>query len=75
MTECIVKCYACRDEKNQPKRWRYLCEECAEEQGTRHRRETGHSCETVITRAGEPKQAFRMIADASRLMGRRGWWE
>jgi hypothetical protein len=78
VTECVVKCQLCRDEEDRPKKWRYLCEECADEQGARHRKDTGHECEMVITRDAKPEQAFRMIADAGRLAAdrlqrRRGW--
>ena len=40
MTECVVWCHECEDE---PRRWRWLCEECAEEHLYKHKRETGHT--------------------------------
>jgi hypothetical protein len=47
------------------------CEDCVDEHEHRHRRETGHTVETTITREDVPKErVFGMIADASRLMGR-----
>lgn len=70
MAECIVRCHVCKDDEDRPKRWRYLCEDCADEQGDRHRKETGHQCEMVITRDAPPQKVFGAIADAGRLMGR-----
>lgn len=68
MAECVVTCQVCKDEEGKPKKWRYLCEDCADEQGHRHRRDTGHACDTLITRPAN-LSAFRMISDAGR------WWE
>ena len=75
MTECRQTCYQCLDERTKgPRKWVWLCEDCADENEHKHRRETGHTCETVITRPDAPgRKVFGMIADASRLMGRRGW--
>jgi hypothetical protein len=44
LPECSVTCHSgCRNVKNSgPKVWRYLCEDCAQEQLEKHRKETGH---------------------------------
>jgi hypothetical protein len=43
MPECKVTCYTCRSDANQPKVWRWLCEDCATDCLDRHRRTTGHT--------------------------------
>lgn len=68
MTDCVVRCHVCRDDHNNPKRWRYLCADCAEEKQTQHLRETGHSPELVVV-PDEPT-----IADVRRL-ARKAFWE
>ena len=48
MAEAIVHCFDCRDGDDH-KRWRYLCEECAEEQLYEHKKTTGHQPYMVVT--------------------------
>jgi hypothetical protein len=42
MAEAIVWCHECRDLEGRMKRWRHLCEDCAETQLYTHKQETGH---------------------------------
>lgn len=73
--ECKQYCYECKDEKGMPRKWLWLCEECAEDNEEKHRKETGHTCETIFTRpdSSDSRKVFGMITEASRLMGRRRW--
>ena len=45
MTECVVRCNdaECRTKSGQARRWRHLCEDCAQTQLAAHRRDTGHT--------------------------------
>lgn len=72
--KCIQTCHQCRDDKDRPRKWLWHCEDCVEDNEVRHRRMTGHTVETTIIRDDQPKErVFGLIADAGRLMGRRGW--
>lgn len=71
--KCIQTCHECRDDRNRPKKWLWNCPDCYEDHEQKHRQETGHTVETLIS-SDEPKKVFGMIADAGRLMGRRGGW-
>ena len=65
--DCRVRCFDCTDDKGVPPRlWRYLCEDCAEEMQGRHRRETGHAPELVVTKDSAPTgQVYDLIRRAS----------
>ena len=68
MTEVIVCCDVCRAEDGRQKRWRWLCEECAEEQLYSHKEQTGHQPWMVVVT--EPAQQLQQHID--QLAG--GWW-
>lgn len=42
MSECVVVCRVCRVD-GRPRRWRFLCEECAADLRIQHLREFGHA--------------------------------
>ena len=68
MTECVVWCAECRAGDGGSKRWRHLCEECAEEQLYRHKTVFGHEPWMVVV--SEPSMDLvRTIRRAAR------WWE
>lgn len=65
MTECKVTCHQCRTDTDRPKRWRWLCETCAEECADFHRRHTGHQVDLTITR--EPADTLTALLYAQGL--------
>ena len=68
MAECVVWCAECRTEDGGSRRWRHLCEECAEEQLWRHKTSSGHEPWMVVV--SEPSvDLVRTIRKAAR------WWE
>lgn len=72
MTECHVSCYECGENRT-PKIWRWLCEECAEEQRDRHRHETGHNPELHIALETTVADILRDIGRVHRITGGRKW--
>lgn len=46
------------------RRWEWLCEECAQEQADRHRRDTGHAVGVRVTVVPTMAELRRMIAGA-----------
>lgn len=65
MTACRVVCSECVTETG-PKRWRYLCVDCAEEKQTEHRRETGHAPELFVAQDD-------LYTDVIQVAQRFGW--
>jgi hypothetical protein len=45
MTQCVVSCHdlECRTKSGYSRRWRHLCEDCAQAQMAEHRRGSGHT--------------------------------
>lgn len=45
MTQCVVRCHhrECSTRTGQSRRWKHLCEDCAQAQLDAHRRATGHT--------------------------------
>lgn len=70
MTDCRVTCQTCRTENGQPKTWRWLCEDCAQECQDRHRTETGHRTELLICHSWS--DTIGMTAAAAVAL-KRGW--
>mgnify|MGYP007004388885 CR=1 FL=1 len=48
MTESVVTCRICRTKKDEPRKWRHLCEECAIDCQEKHLSETGHQAELLV---------------------------
>lgn len=68
--ECVVRCYECPPVKGSPRKWRWLCRDCAEECQQRHREQTGHrDVQLILAEQPSIKHVQTMI---SRLTGR-GW--
>lgn len=55
MTYCVVVCETCTTEDGLPRRWRYLCEDCAQDRADGHRTESGHT--TTLTVVPEPSMS------------------
>lgn len=76
MAECKVTCFdGCRNAKNTgPKVWRYLCEDCAQDQLDRHRKETGHSdLHLAVTTEVSTEDLRSKIRRAGQVLIRQGW--
>ncbi len=67
MAEAIVWCHECRDEEGRMKRWRHLCEDCAENQLYTHKTETGHRPYMKVT----TDQLIEQIVEAALTGGNR----
>lgn len=67
MTTCIVTCSECKGGK----RWEWLCEECAEDCQTTHRKQTGHQPELTVT--VEIPTLSKLIRMAERVTEVRRW--
>jgi len=48
VSACVVTCHQCVAVDGLPRRWRWLCELCAEECQDRHREQTGHPTELTV---------------------------
>lgn len=60
MSDHVVICRTCRTHNGRnPKIWRWLCEDCAEECADNHRRDTGHHVDLSITMFDELPQRLR----------------
>ena len=48
MSEAVVTCRICRTDADEPRRWRWLCEDCAKECQDSHLSATGHQAELMV---------------------------
>ncbi len=71
MTQCVVQCHdaECRTKTGESRRWRHLCEDCAETQLADHRRDTGHDDLELVVVADITDNTVR-----SRQQTRRAYW-
>lgn len=58
MTECFVTCSEC----DKPRKWRFLCEDCAQDKQAEHSRATGH--QPHLTVVPDRDTVFALIAKA-----------
>ena len=74
MSEHYVICRTCRTSNGRnPKRWQWLCPDCAQECADTHRRATGHEVELRIT--AEPTMAdLQSDIRTLRLLQRKAGW-
>lgn len=49
MPECVVTCDDCKTDKGFPRKWYWLCEDCAVECQDQHRTQTGHHTHLHVT--------------------------
>jgi hypothetical protein len=74
MPECKVTCYTCRSDTNQPKVWRWLCEDCAADCLDGHRRSTGHTdLNLAVVTAPTISGLGSQIRQAHRQVVQMGW--
>jgi hypothetical protein len=78
MTQCTVYCHQCRrDDNTGPRRWHWLCEDCAADCADRHRTETGHTDINIhVTAAPTLNDLTHNISQADVMIARRwhqGW--
>jgi len=74
MPDCTVTCTKCRTDDNQPKIWRWLCEDCAQEQADRHRRDTGHRVELQVTQEPITDSIRKTCQVAAMIRHRERFW-
>lgn len=70
MPDCVVRCYDCPRTDDGPRRWRYLCEDCAVEKQQEHKSGSGHSdVHLIVTSEPTIERVQAMIY----RIGRSGW--
>ena len=74
MAECTVTCRTCRNDNNEPKLWRWLCEECATEHADQHRRDTGHRVELQVTQEPITEKLRKTCQVAAMMRHRERFW-
>ena len=75
MTQCVITCYSCVTE-DAPKKWRWLCQACADDCQDNHFRDTGHQTELVVVDAEVDDMTARRIERivmADRIAKAMGW--
>jgi hypothetical protein len=77
MTQCVVTCHSCVTE-DIPKKWRWLCQACADDCQDNHLRDTGHQTELLVVDE-EPAvgavnaRRLERIVMADRIAKAMGW--
>ena len=67
MSEAVVTCRICRTDADEPRRWRWLCEDCARECQSIHLSATGHQAELMVVNDGPTlEDLLAVIAKAER---------